>query len=243
MNRTFHMRRVYIGILVLAGFEVFATDARCGPNENAKVLISLPSVDLSPCANGVQSCNDVNTAGRLYPPRTYYAFLLIADGDGPSGISAVKCGINYDPTLQTGVDVFGWALCANAEIRTTGPNGLWPAPQSGNLITWTDENCQRDEPAGSGSGVVAAAGYFYCAAYTADDLRIELHPTDGLVTVGSCAADVDTVEGGGITRNPSHLGFARFSPGGLEEGYNPCESDTPVQPATWGRIKLAFQSH
>ena len=140
------------------------------------------------------------------------------------------------------MDVFGWALCANFETRSTGPNGVWPAAQSGNLITWTDENCQRDEPAGSGSGVVAAAGYFYCGAYTGGDLKIVLHPTDGLVTVGSCAADIDTIEGGGITRNPPHLGFARFSSSGLEAGYNPCESNTPVQPTTWSRIKRSFQN-
>ena len=37
----------------------------------------------------------------------------------------------------------------------------------------------RFEPGGAGTGVSAAAGYFYMAAYTPDMLRVTPRPVDG----------------------------------------------------------------
>jgi hypothetical protein len=106
----------------------------------------------------------------------------VAQGDAVSGVGGLQCGITYDPAAHAGVDVFNWTLCASLEFPSSGPNGAWPAAGSGNLITWDGAfRCQRTQP--DGSGVVAAAGYFYCAAYSTDRLELIPRPVDGQAKV------------------------------------------------------------
>jgi hypothetical protein len=227
--------------VVLLGIALLSAPGMCGPNGNAKILVNVPRVDTNPCFHLTPRCDQMITSGSLYPPRLYYAFLMVTDGDNATGIMSVQCGVGYDPTPGSGVEVYSWILCADAQVPEAGANGPWPAPLSGNVIHWNgDTNCQQLEPGGPGTGVIAKAGFFYVAAYTPDNLSIVVHPTDGLAIVESCTAVVDTVAGGPVVRNPSPLGFARFSEGGTEPGYNPCGLGVPVRATTWGRIKATY---
>jgi hypothetical protein len=224
--------------IVLPGILCIPDAGLCGPNGNAKILVNLPQVDRNICQHRTPRCDQMITSGQLYPPTLYYAFLMVADADHAAGIRSVRCGIDYVSSSASGIEVYGWTLCANGEVSIAGINGPWPAPLSGNLIEWdVDTNCQQSEPGGAGTGVIAKAGFFYVAAYTPDNLSIVVHPTDGLAIVESCASVVDTMEGGPVVRYPSHLGYARFSEGGTEPGYNPCGLGVPVRPTTWGRLK------
>jgi hypothetical protein len=215
-----------------------------GANANAKILLHVglprPAVIDRPCTNvtRIPACSNVVTSGGLYPPSLYrYVYLLVTDGDAAEGVGSMEWGISYNNEAGEGVDIFAWDWCAADHFPVNGPNGAWPASGSGNRLVWFATHCQRFEPGGAGTGVVAVGGYFYVGAYTPDILSITPNPTGGLALVGSCASVVDTVEGGPVVRNPSHLGFARFSERGTEPGYNPCGLGTPVRPTTWGRLK------
>lgn len=216
-----------------------------GPNANAKILIHLadPTFQVSCSAAQAQPlCTEIKTNGRLYPSPGHWAFLLVTDGDGPAGVASVEMGLDYESGTNSGVHLISWTLCGNAETTVGGPNGAWPAPGSGNRITWSvPAQCQQFEPGGPGTGVVAAAGYFYVAAYTQDILGLVLNPNSGIAAVGSCSAEIDTVQGPDIVRTPSHLGNVRFSASGTEPGYNPYGLNTPVENTSWGQIKGMYR--
>lgn len=231
------------GILIVLCV-VVVTAARGGPNANSKILFHVkqnpftlncrsPAV-LVPCAT-------IRVAGDLYPPLAGFAVLLVVDGSSSDGVGAMACGIEYDARPLSGVDIFTWSLCGDREAPVAGPNGMWPASLSSNLICWDTPHCERYEPGGPGSGVVANAGFLYLAAYSPDSLTLIPSPDSGVATVMSCQAEVDTVAGGNAVRIPSHLGIARFSMGGLEPGYNPCGLVTPVEASTWSQVKGLFR--
>jgi hypothetical protein len=233
--------RCAVFVLCLSSWSLSIGVGLSSPNENSKVLINLPQVDRNICQHRTPRCDQMITQGALYPTQLYFAFIMVADADKESGIGSVRCGIDYNGSAGIGVEVYGWTLCASWEVGAPGVNGPWPAPLSGNLIQWDVEtSCQQFESGGAGTGVLAKAGFFYVGAYTSDNLSVVVHPSDGLVVVESCASVVDTVEGGPVVRNPSHLGYARFSEGGTEPGYNPCGLGVPVRATTWGRIKATY---
>jgi hypothetical protein len=194
--------------------------ANAGPNENAKIVIHLATpTTKNACtrAEAQPSCASIVTAGDL--SQGYFAYVLVVDADSAAGIAGVQFGIEYDQAENTGVDIFGWTKCTTLEFAMEG----WPAAGTGTLLTWDSSTvCQRSQPGGSGSGVVAVAGYFYCTAYGADTLAITPRPADGLASIASCIAEEDTLESPSLQRNPSPLGFAVFTDGAEAPGYNPC---------------------
>lgn len=131
---------------------------------DAKVLLHLATPVLSGGCSRPEAhpaCRDVVTAGGLYPGNVYFAYLLVADADPVAGIAAVALGIDYDSGIAdgVGVDLFGWFLCGTLELTSSSPS--WPNPGSSNIILWDQSTrCQRNEPGGPGTGVVATAGYF-----------------------------------------------------------------------------------
>lgn len=201
------------------------TPARAAPNDQARLAIHLTTVtSKAVCTRSAASppCAATVTSGALYPT-TYFAYLLVQNGDATAGISGLQCGINYNAAPRAGVDIYSWTNCATLEF----PSGGWPAANSGNLITWDNTTrCQRNEPGGAGTGVVAPAGYFYLAAYSPDVLVIIPRPIDGVARVADCANVESTLEGGGVHHNPSYLGAAAFSAGGTTPGHNPCTAST-----------------
>lgn len=216
-----------------------------GRNAGARVLVHLASPATErPCAGAPAGprCRDIATQGELYPARSYYAMVLVTngvtDGTASSGVGGVQFGIEYNGVPGSGVDIFDFTVCGLLQMPTAG----WPRPGSGNRILWDGvTRCQRAEPDGPGTGVTAAAGYFYLAAYTPDELSITTYPQDGTVQVFDCLGAGSVVVADGQLKAPWPLGRAAFSADGLSPGYNPCGGGTPVERTTWSRVKALYR--
>lgn len=214
--------------------------ASAGPNANAKIVLDVRpplSPDLGKCRYRPR-CSSMTTQASLYPS-IYNVFVLVTDAEATPGIAGVQFGITYGSGSLDGIglDIWGWVLCATLETQQASP--MWPESGGGILVTWDPANaCQRQEPGGTGTGVVANVGYFYCGAYSDAVLAITPRPVDGVSKVISCAGEEDIIEGGGGSPAPSHLGRAGFGTGA---GYNPCGLATPVQPVTWTGIKATYK--
>jgi hypothetical protein len=203
-----------------------------GRNNNAKILVHLVGpTTKNACtrAAALPACGQIVNEGSVGP--YYYAHVLVAGGytNGAllSGVAGVDFGIIYNNTLQTGVDIYSWHLCADNEIPTSN----WPESGGSNRVTWDPSTrCQRFEPGGTGTGVVATPGYFYMGAYSPDVLMI-VKPADAEAKVHDCQGYPSTIQ-------PFNLGNAAFGGG---PGWNPCGQSVNVQTTTWGRIKALFR--
>jgi hypothetical protein len=209
-----------------------------GLNENAALMIHLIPASGGPSCAGAgpaPPCTDTRISGSLHP-QTYHAALLVMDGytNGGrlSGISEVRLGLDYNAAPSAGVDILGWTACADWQI----PGAGWPEAGSGNRIGWNPEtNCQRTEPGGPGTGVVAVAGYFYLSSYTPDRLSLTSYPGEDAVMV-DCQSQTSTLAASGSS---PRLGYAEFGGGA---GYRSCRVEAPisVRRTTWGAIKAMY---
>lgn len=220
-------------LVATAAITLGAGSSSAGQNSGAKILIHVaPHTTKNNCtrAAALPPCSGVVTTGQLNVG--YDAYLLVVDGNATAGVGGLQCGIQYPATFA--VD---WALCGTLEFSSTG----WPSSGGGNLITWdTSNRCQRSEPGGTNTGVVATAGYFYMAAYGPGNLTVTTRPVDGLAKVGDCASQPseDIIAGTGGPSGASRLGFASFGGG---TGYRPCGQVVPVEASTWSAIKGAYR--
>ena len=185
----------------------------------AKVALHLKPHATNAClAPPTIPCSSYTTAGRVGV--SYDAYLVVADVSPFEGIKGVSCGIQYDPALASGVDLYSWTLCADGlEWPNEGPNGIWPASGGGNRITWTTCQTRNYSP----NGAHAVAGVFYIYAYAADQLQItENNNLDSgpELKVANCAAIEAFLP-------PAYGARADFSPTGASAGYNPCNNFEP----------------
>lgn len=212
---------LFSGALALAASGGFSHCSFAGPNANAKILLHLLAPTTKNACTRSQAtpdCSGIVTAGGL-SPQSYFAYLLVTDADSAAGIAGVQCGVAYNDTANAGVDIYSWTSCATIEFQSTG----WPASGGGNLVTWdASTKCQRFQSGGPGTGVLAVAGYFYCASYGQDTLRVTTRPIDNAAKIAACSSNEDVVESTAVQFNPSHLGYAVFSPLGQVPGYSPC---------------------
>lgn len=205
--------RTLLIVLLLPALIHAGTAAASSIDGRPKLLIHLATkTTKSTCGTrGAVACDQVKTAGALYPT-VYFAYLMVAGADAAAGVGGLQCGLQYDGRAGFGVDVFSWNLCATLEFVSTG----WPASGGGNLITWdTATKCQRFEPGGTGTGVSAAAGYFYMGAYTPDLLRVTNRPVDGKAKLADCVSNE-------MLLFTSDLGAANFTAAGNVPGINSC---------------------
>jgi hypothetical protein len=237
------MKRALASVLV-AGLATVAmsTESFAGANADAKIQLHiLGTTTKGGCTrlSATPGCQAIVTQGALYPA-LYFTHVLVTDGNAAAGVAGVQFGIQYTgpgATDGSGVDIYAWTLCATLEFLTPSP--AWPNSGAGTLITWdSTTRCQRFEPNGAGTGVVANAGYFYMAAYGPATMGITPRPIDGLAKVADCAASEDIVEGVGTPRTPSHLGTVAFGGG---SGYNPCGINTPTETTTWSNVKSLYK--
>ncbi len=238
-------------------FCVFAAlPAGAVPFDNKpKILlhVTAPAVK-NQCNLGVLAdCGTAETRGGLYSATgPHFVYLLVARGNLPD-IAGLQCGITYQGGLASGagdgigLDIYSWNLCSTFEFQS----GNWPAPGSGNLMTWSVGNCRTAE-----TGVV---GYFYVGAYGPDTLRVTPRPVDGAAKVAICpvpdnGGGTGGGGGGGAGGGPTgadsgtryirdttgqrcysgaaetvltaaDLGSAVFSSGAVAAGCNPCIDD------------------
>lgn len=212
-----------------------------------KVLLHVTPVSTgNGCDAAVLSdCRAAVSEGRCSPEgERYFVYLIVGRTKNYSeGIAGLECGISYengkpeDVTNGTGLDILGWQLCATLEFPTPGAHP-WPAPGSGNLITW--------DPAACGPYRPMVAGYFYVAAYSPDRLFITPRPVSGLAKAATCEARE-------LPLQISELGYASFTTDGQVPGCNPCIVDDcspgqtfrgpslPVERTSWSGIKALFQ--
>ena len=174
----------------------------------------------------------------------YYVFLFgmgigedpIFPGMDPRGISTisgVECGIDYDGAYapeggESPISVFAWTLLGNSQIRF----GDWPAPGSGNIILWNEDNCQYYRENGI---TFAMTGYFYVGAYAPGQIRVTPNPASGLAVLANCFGNGATVDVTPPVYNCA-LGVVGFQ----QEGFNGVCA-VPVVPATWSRVKSHFR--
>jgi hypothetical protein len=168
--------------------------------------------------------------------------------DVVKGIAGMSCGILYDNAIGSGVDVFGWTLCADLEFTNGAascppdlPPCEWPISGGGNRITWVrTTNCQRTVIAPD--GIHAIAGAFYLFAYSPDAFQIT--PNNNLqipeLAVADCDASTTYLVDGMGGRRAGWVGF------GFRSGCNPCSEGgpecwpVPVERSTWGAIKRTY---
>lgn len=221
-----HLRRLTMRPLLLLTLLVFGTsNVAFALNEDAALALHLLPVTINGiCTRAAAhpACGSIITSGRL-SPSTYFAYVLITGAAAHRGLAGVEFGIDYAGAPSGGVDIFDWRHCATLQFPSDG----WPGAGSGNLITWDKEAaCQREEPGGAGSGVVATVGYFYLTAYTPDQLTLTVRPVSGAARIADCDAVEYPVEGPGVSHPLPHLGYVTFSADGLTPGYNPCTALT-----------------
>jgi hypothetical protein len=212
-----------------------------------KILLHLthPTTKGILCDRGtLTDCTQAVVNGDLYPNgKSYFLFVEVGRGDSMPSLGGVQLGIDYDPAPGSGVDVFTWTYCGDMHYASTaGPHGGWPAPLSGNTITWNvRSNCQTSP--------VAVAGYFYMAAYSPDVFHVIPRPADRMALVADCQA----VESMPLALRS--LGRVAFSSGAATPGCNPCvenctttsprgnpikPQEVPTVPVTWGAIKMLY---
>jgi hypothetical protein len=206
--------------------------------DEPKILVHISSTTTkSACTthftNQVQTCDDHVTSATSGAGQLYYLYVTVALGDSILNLAGMQFGITYDDGMVgdaadgTGIEIFGWTLCATLEFPM--PTPAWGEPTSGNLITWDSTNrCQENLALD-----VSTVGYFYIGAYSPSTFCITERPVDSAAKVASCAAEEVIV-------HEESLGCVSFSAGGTTEGCNPCLElcgAVPTIDATWGKIK------
>lgn len=142
---------------------------------------------------------------------SYDVYLLAANLEVPAGLRGIELGIDYNGAEGSGIDIFGWSLCADLEF----PSGVWPTVAGvGNVITWA--TCQDDlVPGFETEGAQAIAGSFYVYAYSPDVLSMIPRPTPNPdIGVADCASQQTSIPF-------QQRGTAAFNASG-QEGCNPC---------------------
>jgi hypothetical protein len=181
-------------------------------------------------------CTQYNTTWPVMVPADVYLVVARAQ-DGP-GVAALQCGITYNPAMGVngGVDVQTWDACSHLAFLLDGPNGSWPASESGLMLIWAMDDCQRTVIAPD--GVHAMAGVLYVYAYSPDVLQVQaIQPCESpCMYTGLGVLDcTDWLTYTDIL--PTAAGAIGF--GGLP-GFNPCAESIPVAPTTWGNLKHQF---
>jgi hypothetical protein len=195
------------------------------------------------CVGGrPQSCGSaVLRAGLSTATGPFHVIYLIGSFGGEESfcwdIGGMQCGVSYGSGVSGGeadglqIDVFSWTLCGDFQFPSAG----WPAPGTGNIITWTriNGNCQT----WFATNRLVVAGYFYVAAYDADRFIITEHPAANAAKMAAC-------HGAEMLVAPSRLGYATFSNNASISGCNPCMASCnasdhaiPVVRTTWSGIK------
>jgi hypothetical protein len=201
---------------------------------------AVPDQSQTTCTTHVPTipCSQYETEADINAGR--FVYLVVGEADSVLGLQALSCGIDYNPTLGQGVDVFQWIFCGDgAEFTNAGPNGEWPAAGGGNRMVWITCQSATIPP----NGVHAVAGAFYVYAYGSDNLAItpnnnlqsgpELQTLDCLPRAG-WLVDLDPL---------TDVGMVAFSPGAVDPGKTPCieiveATDVAVEPETLNRASL-----
>jgi hypothetical protein len=147
----------------------WAGAALAGPNAGGTLIVHAnPSLvytdshdfcgeqNLDICANAITSLTGTDT-------QVWYAIAAFPDGSSPR-LAGITFGINYDVDQMHLMDQAG---CGDFELPTSN----WPAPGSGNAVTFNSAQTNLLDP------VYWFAGYSY--GYGANEFALTPHPTQG----------------------------------------------------------------
>ena len=226
-----------LGLLV-AGM---ASSALAFDNRYASIALHITPVNAFPVGqacdrNGLTAATVVAQTPQVSTPAGpfFWTYLIVCNGSDSTGIAGMEMGLNYDGAAggfgNPGgpIQVYNWVRCADLEF----PIDNWPAPGSGNLLTWDRiNNCQiAQSETGVPRTVIAIGGYMYMGAYAPSQMFVIPRPVSGRAQVADCESREDDI----TFYAPPHLGTAGF---GGASGYNPCGAPTPVEKTTWGGVK------
>jgi len=144
----------------------------------------------------------------------------------PGGVGGVQFGIDYDPTVL----LSGWTLCTGgSEIPQDDPEGTWPAPGTGNAVTWSG-GCYLVTENDDG---LTRIGYLTIDAASSGYLFFGVDPRIGDAMGAGCDAATRAICG-------DMMGIADTTIDG--EGENTCRAKcgVPVASTSWGRIKALY---
>jgi hypothetical protein len=205
-----------------------AAPARAGSQDGARLSLHVQTATIkgwcsySDPNSHSTPCSEYTTAWPA--PGAADVYLVVTQADSVDGIAGLSCGIDYDATDLSGVDVDGWTLCADLEFSSAGVNGVWPAAGSGVRITWNPGlRCQR-EVIGE-DGVHALAGCFHVYAYGDDHFTVTRNNNVAggpELVIGDCAAGETDLE---YLRDAGQIEFSVDPQPG--DGYNPCLAPGP----------------
>jgi hypothetical protein len=238
-------------LLPVVALVAAAVPARAQDQRDASIGFYLQEAKKFPVCAQLEppSCADSNIelTGELYTG--YYAYLCVFSGNSQLGVAALQCGIEFDDSPRSGVDIFQWYLCANGIDYSQDDWGINSG--AGTRITWdvTAGGCQREEPGGFGTGVTAVAGFFYVTAYSEDKLQVvPWRSTTGstvpALQVGDCSTELpDGTPTTGIiyTLANDHAGSVGFSDDGSVTGDLPCIQRVQEE-TTWGTVKDLYNN-
>lgn len=186
---------------------LFALPAKAGPNAGGVLLLHANeglvwSVGNDYCGlAGLQSCSLADV--RVDAPSAVIIYLLAAFPPATNPrLAGMTVGIGYD---ASSIFVEHWQTCADFELPTGNP--AWPAPNSGNAMTWHEANTTH----------VVEAGWFVAYSYTEDPaiLAIIDHPQGGTIF-----ADDDVPS---ILDEVADFGTLGFN----TDGHSPCPPGAP----------------
>lgn len=198
-------------LLVALGLGTHPIPLLAGPQDNAVLALHavVPGAKGS-CAPPSIPCSSYTTTAPTMTPKCIY--LVVANADSAAGILGASFGIDYNQAALS----LSWGYTPAGLLQFV--TSTWPAPGSGNTLTWGLNQCQQTviDP----DGVHAILGAFYAYAYTDNVFEITDN-TALLIDQEARVVDCNLTE--------SILGpFAKGSFGfGSGIGFNPCLSPLP----------------
>ena len=191
------------------------------------------------CNRNLDSASSIVTLGeaRADGSARYFAYLLASPNSYDEGLAGVQLGIDYDEgeTSGVGLRVHSWSSCSNLEW----PDDHWPAPGSGNTMTWDPiDDCMQDP--------LVVAGYFYLTAYSPALMSIVGFPHNtGLVKTADCLSAESVLRQALGLDKIGWISLGGAAKGGDSDGCNPAlepcnQGPTLVLPTTWGQIKARY---
>ena len=185
---------------------------------NVNVLITQPSYTgcADPAFEFIDQGNCADLSSDAFPGGAFVWVVYSHQGGWANGIGGAQFGIDY-----AGVQVQAWGLCTGgAEIPEAG----WPAAGTGNAATWAG-GCYNP-PAGN-----ARVGFFTVGDGAAGTIGVIPDPRINDTQYTDCATNLFSTCAG-------NLGSADLAGGTTPLCSNNC--GTPVEEASWGRIKGMF---
>ena len=215
-----------------------------------------PVAESNPCVNPASlptqfgcdlpnATSNVNYHGE--PGVEYTMYVVVLDVDPDYGIGGVSFGLDWDEAKLSITDL---THCSDLEI----PGTEWPSAGSGNLLMWSGEaNCQGQSVDPTDPQCEGAFVAYAMRVYAYDTALVRIVSREDAAKPDLRVMDCQGSESDLLTVGlyPTNVGAAAF---GEDQGHNPCVCTcspkgppslsnclTPVEEATWGKIKALWQ--